>query len=763
MADDPEPPHSGAQGRLGSLQRLSSGKSGRSSKALDDLVQTDAINQALGKKDKEGSERILDIPRWNIRVDGRKFSKWSQKARRKPRRTLLLLPVADPCSRFATYVAITNTITDMIYTSYFVALSMAFNDYSRINAWTIIDLIGSCIYVVDIVAEFHIGFMVRWDNESVIIRDGWEVFKYYTLRSSFFIDFVASLPIIIQITFLVFPAYASNASAVRVLQLLRLLRMLRVLNLIRRMGRVGQGGSMGTWLATKLSPLTMFLLRIIFTFTVLLNLMACLWWWIAVTEGGQNSWVYPLSISKPELNLYNETTGELTNRGADAWLVCAYYSLVTMSTIGYGDITPVTYAEIGLVLIFVLLGVSYFGYVISSVSEIAQMSRSSEMDQAELLEKLRGVEVWMKRNGFGKKIRQEVRHYFNTTYLPKSDAERESQYYDSLPLWLRTKVLKSIISNSDALELFTGIRMHPLSLISKVVIKAIAASAVPLHLRAGERVFSRGEEANHVFLLEEGEVGSLIPGETEPFVVQAPGVLGSSSVFSEKIPICGTRPLTAFAQTPATVWRIDGKDVYNRLLAWAPISLVHILDSYMITLERCYSYYDSRSRQGYYVDQVKFSEMYEQIHKEAAELRQLLVEASKVHFQKDVEMGVIDVDGIDHKSFYNILNRKTPAAMPGDGDRDIDDDDDDDDDIVVVDGDLSPMVSADSAAPGSPMGGRRSLGSEMIDNITKLASLTSLPPVASLFRRAKLGGPVDAGRTSPRVKADDESTNRGLI
>jgi len=45
----------------------------------------------------------------------------------------------------------------MVYTSYFVALSMAFNDYSRINAWTIIDLIGSSIYVLDIIAEFHIG------------------------------------------------------------------------------------------------------------------------------------------------------------------------------------------------------------------------------------------------------------------------------------------------------------------------------------------------------------------------------------------------------------------------------------------------------------------------------------------------------------------------------------------------------------------------------------------------------------------------------
>ena len=199
----------------------------RESQAFEDVVQNDAINEALGKKDKEGSERITDVPRWcvlkrqgsarliavhsvaahsaahknslrsfsrNFRVDGRKFSKWSQISKRKPRRTLLYLPVADPwyvrstlyigaragsstlatlatlatphphlfahapaSSRFAAVVSTTNTLTDMIYTSYFVALSMAFNDYSRINAWTIIDLIGSSIYVLDIIAEFHIG------------------------------------------------------------------------------------------------------------------------------------------------------------------------------------------------------------------------------------------------------------------------------------------------------------------------------------------------------------------------------------------------------------------------------------------------------------------------------------------------------------------------------------------------------------------------------------------------------------------------------
>ncbi len=79
-----------------------------SSKAFSDVVQADAINKAMGRK--EGGEMVTDIPRWNIRVDGRKFSKYRQLSQKKPRRTLLGLPVADPCSRFAYTVAMVNTV-----------------------------------------------------------------------------------------------------------------------------------------------------------------------------------------------------------------------------------------------------------------------------------------------------------------------------------------------------------------------------------------------------------------------------------------------------------------------------------------------------------------------------------------------------------------------------------------------------------------------------------------------------------------------------
>lgn len=62
----------------------------------------------------------------------------------------------------------------MTYTSFVVPCIsgvQALNDHSMIHAWTILDLIGSSIFVLDFFIEFHIDCMIRWDSESVIIMD----------------------------------------------------------------------------------------------------------------------------------------------------------------------------------------------------------------------------------------------------------------------------------------------------------------------------------------------------------------------------------------------------------------------------------------------------------------------------------------------------------------------------------------------------------------------------------------------------------------
>eukprot|EP00889_Picochlorum_renovo_P001915 jgi/Picre1/28945/NNA_004339.t1 len=482
-------------------------------------------------------------------------------------------------------------------------------------------------YCLSLILPFHIGFMVRWDMEHVTITDGIAVAKRYILHGTFAIDFLASLPVILQVMFMADSDLDENQSAVRLIQLIRLLRLLRVVNLIMRMGQVTEGGSMSFYFASKFSTLSLFIIRIVFTLSVLVNLMASLWWWIAATEGFENSWVEPVDQAKPDLNL--DTTNNL-NR----WLVCAYFVLCTVSTIGYGDITPVSIAEICLNILFILIGVAYFGYVISSISQLLAMSKSSSIDGGQLLEKLRGMEVWMKKNGFKKKTREELRRFYYTTWSPAQD-KSDIEYFDELPLWLRSKNQR----------------------LQKQVIKAVAASAVPLHFRSAEKVFKRGEEANYVYLLEEGEVGAIIVGDKIPYSIRSPGVFGSAAVFSSKIEACSQRSLTVFTITSCTVWRVDGQDLFARLLSNAPISLVHILEHFLDGLGDLREYVLERSQDDdVMIDEGHLRDVSSQILEEGAELKEALANTSRRAFEKDIARGEVELGDVDHRSFYHILH-----------------------------------------------------------------------------------------------------------
>ena len=297
-------------------------------------------------------------PAWSRRVTGREFAKYMTLARKKPRRSIFLLPIMDPLGKFPTFWGVVTTMTDLSYTAFVVPLSLAFSDSIGINAYFVLDYIGSAVYILDLFLEFHIGFLIRWDASSLTIIDGKRVAWNYFRHGTFWIDFIAVLPIFAQIALKIMADENDVASkdVVRIFLLFKLLRLLRVVHLVARMNNFDQGGLLHQWIAQRFTAVTMFAVNTAFSLMVMINLIACLWWWVAISQGLENSWVGAVQISKPEIDLENASNGV-------RWAICAYFAMVTMATIGYGDIVPVTTEEVILVLIFSLCGVAYFGFI----------------------------------------------------------------------------------------------------------------------------------------------------------------------------------------------------------------------------------------------------------------------------------------------------------------------------------------------------------------------------------------------------------------
>jgi len=216
------------------------------------------------------------------------------------------------------------------------------------------------------------------------------------------------------------------------------------------------------------------------------------------------------------------------------------------------------------------------------------------------------------------------------------------------------------------LEEFTGIKLHPLSKVAKRVIRAITATAVPIHYRPGEKIFRYGEEADYIYLLEEGEIGALLEGDDQPYRVMSPGVIGVSALFKDRIAACRIRPVTAFTVSSCSVWRIDAKDLYGRLLVSAPISLLHILESYVDSLHEFAEHWSGRGEDPVAsFDAERMANTYKEISEEAEHLETFLRDASMVKYQRDVDRGHIAEDDIDHATYYNILHGEHGAKRKG--------------------------------------------------------------------------------------------------
>jgi hypothetical protein len=527
------------------------------------------------------------IPTWSLHVNGRKFGQYLAIARQKPRRSIFFIPIAGPCSRFANIWGTIATANDFSYTAFIVPLSLAFNDYSAINAYWYLDLIGSSIYILDLLIQFHVGFIVRWDTSSVTITDGIQVAKNYMGHGTFWVDFIAILPFFGQIAISILVGDGkSSSSAVRSVLLLKLFRLGRVVRLIARMNKFDTGGLLQQWLAARVNSLTIFACNTFFSLMVMINLLACMWWWIAITQGLENSWVATAAINKPDIDL-------IDGNNFSRWLVCAYYALVTMATIGYGDIVPVTTPEIGLVIIFIFCGVAFFGFVLSTVSALLQSRSADESTAGRDWNRFQEMETWMKRHSFPHRLQRVVRKHFYSASMSTVTESHDKDFYNVLPLWLKAKVAVEL-QKTGIIALVGGQSVWDTLPVDTqtAVAKIMALISEPELFLSNSKVYSIDEKSESVYFLEEGQLGLYVPGVAKMVTISSPAILGSGSLFRDWCEPCCTCKSTAIAATRCFLWKINASVLKSELFRIAPEVLQLILNHYVDALNKTREHLD---------------------------------------------------------------------------------------------------------------------------------------------------------------------------
>ncbi|MEE6250540.1 MAG: cyclic nucleotide-gated ion channel [Bdellovibrionota bacterium] len=170
-----------------------------------------------------------------------------------------------------------------------------------------------------------------------------------------------------------------------------------------------------------------------------------------------------------------------------------YWTITTLTTIGYGDITPQSNWGRVYTMLVMLMGVAVYGAVIAKVSSfLIQKDKRSEVAK----EKLESLKSFMKHYEIPLSVQSEIKDYY-THLLGKQANEFEQQILNELPSGLKKQVLLHIKKMPlKRIELFKNC--------SEECLNEVCAKLEQVFFEPNRHIIRAGQMGAEMFLLDHG-------------------------------------------------------------------------------------------------------------------------------------------------------------------------------------------------------------------------------------------------------------------
>ena len=222
-----------------------------------------------------------------------------------------------------------------------------------------------------------------------------------------------------------------------------------------------------------------------------------------------------------------------------------YWTVTTLTTVGYGDITPmgiVPYSNyrILFVILVELTGVTGFGLLVGNIAGILGKKDPAKSKYHENIENLTGL---INYRPIPDDLQLKIRNYYKYMYEKREGYDEES-FLHGLPVNLQEEVAlhlkKDIVS---AIPIFKDVDAK--------FAREVAMQLKPEIFVPGDYIFKAGDEGHHMFFIVNGELEILTKDEKELIAT-----LNSGDFFGE---------VALFKEQPrnATIKAITYSDLYS--------------------------------------------------------------------------------------------------------------------------------------------------------------------------------------------------------
>ncbi len=381
--------------------------------------------------------------------------------------------------------------------------------HSLTGLYLIFDFFISIVYIADILIESHTAYF----EQRELIRHRESVFRHYA-RSGLTLDVLAAIP------FFMILSMFNNPLILKIAYLSNLLRIAKLFRIRKTISRIRN--------SKRLNPSFIRMGLLIFWILIAAHLISCSWMEITGNPDGLDN----------------------TSR----YIRSFYWTVTTLTTIGYGDITPSSNLETIFVVIIELIGAGMYGFIIGNIANIIA---NIDIAKSQYQEKMEKVTTFLRYKNIPHDLKNKISDYYDYLWESRRGYD-EASILEDLPKPLKTSV--SLFLNRGIIQkvpIFQGA--------SEEFIKEIILNLKPVVFTPGDYVVIKGEIGYEMYFISRGSVD--VVSEDESIVY---ATLNAGSFFGEiALLLSAPRNATIKAREYCDCYSLD-KDTFDQILVRFP-------------------------------------------------------------------------------------------------------------------------------------------------------------------------------------------------
>ncbi|KAL6537665.1 hypothetical protein OROHE_012292 [Orobanche hederae] len=300
-----------------------------------------------------------------------------------------------------------------IYSSFFTPMEFGFFRGLPKNLF-ILDIVGQVAFLVDIILQFFVAYR---DSHSYKMVYKHNLISLRYLKSHFIPDLLGCLPWDI-----IYKA-VGRKEEVRYLLFIRLTRVRKVATFFQRLEK-----------DIRINYLFTRILKLIAVELYCTHTAACIFYYLATTlpeEKEGYTWIGSLKLGDYSYSHFREI---------DIWkryTTSMYFAIVTMATLGYGDIHAVNLREMIFIMIYVSFDMILGAYLIGNMTALIVKGSKTERYRDRMTDLIK----YMNTNRLGRDLRNQIKGHFRLQY---ESSCTDSSVLQDIPISIRAKISQTL-------------------------------------------------------------------------------------------------------------------------------------------------------------------------------------------------------------------------------------------------------------------------------------------------------------------------------